>query len=88
MHLCLAPLHPIVTAGPFTKWGIDFMDCNLASTRGHHHIIVDVEYFMKWVEAMPMIKSDSETAAHFIFNQIITRFGILKELVTDHGRHF
>ena len=28
------------------------------------------------------------TAAHFVFNQIITRFGILKDLVTDHGSHF
>ena len=47
-----------------------------------------VNYFMKWVEAMPTVKSDGETAAHFIFNQIITWFGIPKELVTDHGRHF
>ena len=47
-----------------------------------------VDYFTKWVEAMPTIKYDGETAAHFIFNQIITWFGILKELVTDHGRHF
>ena len=37
---------------------------------------------------MPTVKYDGETAAHFIFNQIITRFGILKELVTDHCRHF
>ena len=37
---------------------------------------------------MPTVKSDGETATHFIFNQIITRFSILKELVTDHGRHF
>ena len=22
------PLHPIITTGPFTKWGLDFMDCN------------------------------------------------------------
>ena len=43
---------------------------------------------MKWAEAMPTVKFDGETAAHFIFNQIITRFGILKELVTDHGRKF
>ena len=37
---------------------------------------------------MPIVKYNSETATHFIFNQIITRFGILKELVTDHGSHF
>ena len=41
------PLHPIVTAGPFTKGGLDFMDCNPASAGGHHHIIVVVDYFTK-----------------------------------------
>ena len=64
------------------------MDCNLDSAGGHHHIIVAVDYFMKWAEAMPMIKSDGEIAMHFIFNQIITRFGIPKDLVTNHGRNF
>ena len=47
-----------------------------------------VEYFTKWDEAMPTVKSNGETAAHFAFNQIITWFGIPKDLVTDHGRHF
>ena len=64
------------------------MDCNLTSVRGNHHIIVAVDYFTKWADSMPTIKYDSETTAHFVFNHIITRFGILKELVTDHGRHF
>ena len=63
------------------------MDCNLALAGGNHHIIVDVDYFTKWTEAMPIVKSNGETAAHFIFNQIITQFGIPKELVTNHGRH-
>ena len=47
-----------------------------------------VDYFTKWAEAMPTIKSDGEIATCFFFNQIITWFGILKELVTDNGRHF
>ena len=37
---------------------------------------------------MPIFKYDGETFTHFIFNQIITRFDIPKELFTDHGRHF
>ena len=86
--LASCPLHMIITIGPFTKWGIDFMDCNPASAREHHHIIVVVDYFTKWAEAMPIVKSDGETAAHFVFNQIITWFGIPKELVIDHGSHF
>ena len=88
MHSKPAPLHPIITTSPFTKWGLDFMDCNLNSAGGHHHIIVVVDYCMKWVKVMPTVKYDSETAAHFVFNQIIPRFGIPKELVTNHGRHF
>ena len=88
VHSKTTPLHPIITEGPFTKWGIDFMDCNPASTGGHHHIIVAVDYFTKWDEVMPTVKSNSETAVHFVLNQIITRFRTPKELVTDHGRHF
>ena len=64
------------------------MDCNPTSSGGHHHIIVVVDYFTKWVEAMPTIKSNDEIVAHFIFNQIITQLDIPKELESDHGRHF
>ena len=88
MHLKPSLLHPIITVSPFTKWALDFMDYSPASVGGHHHIIVDIDYFMKWSEAMPTVKSDGEIATHFVFNQIITRFRILKELVTDHGSHF
>ena len=64
------------------------MDCNPASARGHHYIIMVVDYFTKWDKAMPTIKSNGEIAVHFVFNQIINWFSILKELVTYHGRHF
>ena len=69
------------------KWGIDYMMCNPASGGGHKYIIVVVDYFTKWVEAMPTFKDDGETAAFFVFNQIITRFSIPKVIVTDHGSH-
>jgi hypothetical protein len=82
------PLHPVITVGPFTKWGVDFIDCNLASARGHQHIIMAVDYFTKWEEAMPTIKFDGNTTTFFVFNQIIARFGIPREIVIDHGSHF
>ena len=68
--------------------GLEFMDCNPASTGWHHHIIVAIDYFTKWVEAIPTVKFGGETAVHFVFNQIITQFRIPKDLVTDHGSHF
>lgn len=47
-----------------------------------------VNYFTKWAEAMPTLSNDGETAALFIFNHVIARFGIPKEIVTDNGTHF
>ena len=71
--------------GPFTKWGFDFMMCNLVSTRGYNYIIVIIEYFTKWEEAMPTFKDDGKTTTYFLFNQIVPRFDIPKKIVTDHG---
>ena len=64
------------------------MACNPFSAEGHKYIIVVVNYFTKWEEAMPTFKADGETKTFFMFNQIITHFGIPKEIVTDHGSHF
>jgi hypothetical protein len=83
-----APMFPVITIGPFTKWGIDYTTCNPPSARGHRYIIVAVDYFTKWVEAMPTFKDDGETAALFLFNHIIAWFGVPREIVTDHGSHF
>ena len=83
-----APLHLVIIVGPFTKWGVDFVDCNPTSAGGDQQIIMAVDYFTNWAEAMPIVKSDGKTTSFFIFNQIIVRFGILSEIITDHGSHF
>ena len=81
-------LFPIISVGPFMKWGIDYMTCNLASDGGHKYIIVVVDYFTKWAEEMPTFKVDRETTTFFVFNQIITQFNIPKVIFNDHGSHF
>jgi hypothetical protein len=83
-----APMFPIITVGPFTKWGIDYTTCNPLSAREHRYIIIAIDYFTKWVKAMPMFKDDGETATLFLFNQIIARFDVLREIFTNHGSHF
>jgi hypothetical protein len=71
-----APMHPIIAIDPFAKWGIDFMQCKPTSASGHGYIIIVVDYFTKWAEAMPTFLNDSRTATLFIFNHIITCFGV------------
>jgi hypothetical protein len=71
-----------------TSTPIEGTTCHPNSSRGHRYIRIMVDYFTKWVEAMPTFNNDGETITLFIFNQIIERFGISKEIVTDHGSHF
>lgn len=64
------------------------MEFNPPSFDGHKYIIVVVEYFMKWDEAMPTFNIISTTIAQLFFNHVITQFGVPKKLVSDHGWHF
>jgi hypothetical protein len=82
------PMFIFIIVGPFTKWGIDFTTCHPASARGNHYIIVAVDYIKKWVEAMKTFNNDGDTSTLFIFNQIVARFNIHKDIFTDHGSHF
>eukprot|EP00253_Pinus_taeda_P016027 PITA_16027 len=75
-----AHLHPVITVDPFSKWGIEYMTCNPHSAEGHGYIIVIVDYFTKWAEAMPTYSADGKTMAQFLFNHVIFRFAYLKPL--------
>ena len=88
--MCAAPtpLHPIIVVGPFAKWGIDFITCNPHSVEGHGYIILVVDYFTKWAEAMPTFMEDGKIATTFIFNHVIAFFGVPQAIITDHGSHF
>ena len=64
------------------------MHCKTTSAGGNGYIIIAVEYFTKWAEAVPTYAEDGNTATLFLFNHIIARFGVLQSIVTDHGSHF
>ena len=50
--------------------------------------MVATEYVTKWAKAMATKAYDAKTVAKFIYENIITRFGCPKELVSDHGTYF
>ena len=58
------------------------------SARGHGYIIVAIYYFTKWAEAMPTYADDGKTAALFMFNNLIARFGVPQSIVTNNISHF
>ena len=83
------PLTPIVPLAPFAKWGIDFIGPIFPVGSGRHrYIVLATDYATKWVEARATKRNDATTAATFLFEQILMRFGYPLELVSDRGTHF
>ena len=52
------------------------------------YLIVDTDYFTKWVEAEPLANIRDVDAKRFVWKNIITRFGIPHVLISDNGLQF
>jgi hypothetical protein len=83
------PLNPSLPLAPFEKWGIDYIgQISPASSRRNEYIIIATEYLMKWAEAKAVKKADAKQTAIFLYENIISRFGCPKILISDRGSHF
>jgi transposase InsO family protein len=83
-------LRPQVTLQAFDKWEIDFVGpINPPAQKiGARYIITATKYLTRWVEATLVKDYRAETTKHFIFEQIISRFGFSIVLMSDQGTHF
>jgi hypothetical protein len=69
------PLNPIVVSRPFHHWGLDFIgEINLASSGQHCWILTAIDYFAKWIEAIPTRNATHKVVFGFL-EYILSRFG-------------
>ncbi|RVW12530.1 Transposon Ty3-I Gag-Pol polyprotein [Vitis vinifera] len=71
----------------FDVWGIDFMG-PFPMSFGHSYILVGVDYVSKWVEAIPCRTNDHKVVLKFLKENIFSRFGVPKAIISDGGTHF
>ena len=84
------PLAPQITLQPFDKWEVDFVG-PISLTRkqtGARYIITAIDYLTRWAEVAPMKACTATTVTKFLFENVITRFGFPKILISDQGTHF
>ena len=74
----MMPLNPILVFELFDVWGIDFMG-PFPTFYG---------YMSKWVEAVPCRVADHKTVLKFLKENIFSRFGVPKSIISDGGSHF
>ena len=70
----MIPLNSILEIEIFDCWGIDFMGL-FSPSFGFVYILVAVDY-------------DSKTVVKFLRENILSRFGIPRAIISDGGRHF
>ena len=58
-----------------------------SSKGGRTHLLVAVDKFTKWIEAVPVTSSTALTAGNFI-KSIIFRFGVPHNIITGNGTKF
>jgi transposase InsO family protein len=81
-------LKPVVDSGPFQKWGLNFIgEIHPASNGQHRWILTTIDYFTKWIEAIP-IRSASHGVIIISLEDIIARFGFPSRIVTDNETSF
>ena len=83
----MMPLNPILVVDIFNVWGIDFMG-PFPTSFGYSYILVGVDYVSKWVEAIPCKTNDHRVVLKFLKENIFSRFGVPKAIISDGGTHF
>jgi len=52
------------------------------------YLVVAIEYFTKWIEVDPVAHITTHKVQHFVWKNIVCRFGVPKRLVSDNGTQF
>ena len=51
-------------------------------------LVVQIDYFTKWVEAEPLAKITQQNVKNFVWKSILCRFGVPRVLMSDNRRQF
>jgi ribonuclease HI len=83
-HVPANELHSVIKPWPFRGWALDLIgEIKPASSKNQRFILVGIDYFTKWIEAIASPNVDQEAVINFIQNHIIYRFGLPETITND-----
>ncbi|XP_070020161.1 uncharacterized protein [Nicotiana sylvestris] len=83
IHSPPSELHTMSAPWPFVAWGMDVIGpIQPTASNGHKFILVAIDYFTKWVEALTLKSVTKKAVVDFVHSNIICWFGIPKFKIT------
>ncbi|GJW00419.1 reverse transcriptase domain-containing protein [Tanacetum coccineum] len=79
-------LSPITSPWLFYKWRIDIARPFPEGPGKVKFLIVAIDYFTKWIEAKPVATITGNQIKKFIWDNIVCRFGLPREIISDNGK--
>ena len=82
------PLSPLPVEDVFARLHVDIL-CSLPkSKQGFQYVLLVVDSFSKWTEAFPLKTQEAQEIADILYNEIFTRYGAPRTIVSDRGKNF
>ena len=83
-----APLSQYNVGASMEQLAIDILEPLPQSKQGNKYILIAADYFIKWVEAYPMVNQEAVTVAEVLIPEFTSRFEVPLILHSDQGRNF
>ena len=81
-------LRPIKSDSPFQTVGVDVAGPFKRSTYGSKYILVCIDYFTNWIEAIPLKTLTADETVKAFFKGVISRHGCPSKVITDNATNF
>eukprot|EP00253_Pinus_taeda_P028167 PITA_28167 len=75
-------------AKQYVKRALDFIGPINLPSKQKKYILVCTDYVTNWVEAKALVSATENLVVNFLYEDIFTRFGVPREIVTDQGSQF
>lgn len=64
-------LQPWISLEPFEKWGIDFVGLVDPPSKGHHYILLCIDYVIKWAKMKALPATREDKVDDFLYKHIL-----------------
>ncbi|MES9904503.1 MAG: reverse transcriptase domain-containing protein [Sedimenticola sp.] len=88
IHHQPSPLQPMPIEDVFSRWHMDILSGFPTSRDGYKHVLLVVDSYSKWSEAIPLKTQETTEVAAALFEQIISRYGAPRSIISDRGQNF